>query len=79
VPNIKNTCYNGTQMIKTKLISEKIMTYSGASAPAKLCLASPLLSVLKELHGLELKISCLVATKMPSVIFALNLQWPPTI
>jgi hypothetical protein len=42
VPSIKNTCYNGTQMIKTKLISEKIMIYPGASAPGKLYLASPL-------------------------------------
>jgi hypothetical protein len=42
VPSIKNTCYNGTQMIKTKLISEKIMIYPGASAPGKFYLASPL-------------------------------------
>jgi hypothetical protein len=27
----------------------------------------------------ELKISCSVATKVLSVIFALNLQWPPPI
>jgi hypothetical protein len=30
VPNIKNTCYNGTQMIKTKLISDKIMMHPRA-------------------------------------------------
>jgi hypothetical protein len=32
VPSIKNARYNGMQIIKTKLISEKIMIYLGASA-----------------------------------------------
>jgi hypothetical protein len=45
VPSIKNTCYNGTQMIKTKLISEKIMIYRGASAPGKLYLAYIFLAI----------------------------------
>jgi hypothetical protein len=39
VPSIKNTCYNDAQMVKTKLISEKIMIYPGDSG--KLYLALP--------------------------------------